>query len=253
MDRPQSPDRTPLAWCVLVAAVLEAVAPVVTISGPGSSPGNGSGAELLITPQGWAFSIWSVIYALAIAQALAVLLRADAAVPRRLQVDQLVLYLAAVAWIAVAGLDSSVLTAVVLAVMLAAALDAVLTAARHHCPSRWATVLTRAAVGLYAGWVTAAFFLNAATAAVALDLAEAGSETWQLVVLAIATVTLGVVLIRARGVVAYAVAGVWALVGIAATGIRDGSTAVTATAVVGVVVVAVAALAARRPGQRPVT
>jgi len=237
---------------VLVAAVLEAVAPVVTISGPGASPGNGAGADLLITPQGWAFSIWGVIYTLAIVQAVAVVWRDESAVPRRLQVDQFVLYLGAVVWIAMAGLDDSVLTALALAVMLGAAIDAVLTAARHRCPARWATVLTRTAVGLYAGWVTAAFFLNVSTAAVSLDLADASTLPWQVVVLVVATLCLGAVLVLTRGVVAYAAAGVWALVGIAVTGVRDASDAVTVTAVVGaVVVVAAALLGARRHGAAP--
>jgi hypothetical protein len=62
-----------LAWAVLVASVIEVIAPVVTANGPGSSPGDGSGSDLLITPVGWAFSIWGVIYTLAIVQAVAVL------------------------------------------------------------------------------------------------------------------------------------------------------------------------------------
>ena len=82
-----------LAWAVLLASVLEVVAPVVTINGPGASPAQGSGPELLITPVGWAFSIWGVIYTLAIAQAVATLVRGPGSVPRRLQVDLVVLYL----------------------------------------------------------------------------------------------------------------------------------------------------------------
>ena len=71
------PARTPgtraLAWAVLAASLLEVVAPAITLNGPGSSPDAGSGPELLITPAGWAFSIWGVIYALAITQAVGVL------------------------------------------------------------------------------------------------------------------------------------------------------------------------------------
>lgn len=100
-----------LAWAVLAASILEVVAPVVTANGPGRSPGNGSGPELLITPVGWAFSIWGVIYTLAIVQAAAVLVVGSRAVPRRLQIDQLVLYLGGVLWIVLAGIDSSRATA----------------------------------------------------------------------------------------------------------------------------------------------
>lgn len=230
----------PLAWAVLAAAVLQVVAPAVTINGPGSSPAGGSGPELLITPVGWAFSIWGVIYALAIAQAVGVLLRDAGAVPRRLQVGQLVLYLGGALWIVMAGLDSSIATALALLLMLVAALDAVLTVARASIDSGWLRGLSRVAVGLYAGWVTAAFFLNVSTALVDLGAVEADALGWQLVVLAVAAVTLLAVLVRTGGLVAYAAAGVWAMVGIAVTGRADGTTGVLVAAVVAAVVLVVA-------------
>ncbi|RYY46418.1 MAG: hypothetical protein EON53_09095 [Actinomycetales bacterium] len=184
-----------LAVVVLLAAIAEVVAPVVTINGPGSSPGAGSGPELLITPVGWAFSIWGVIYTLAIAQSVAVLVRGAHAVPRRLQVDLTVLYLGGAVWIVLAGLDSSLATAV----------DA--------------------------------------------GLVEADELPWQLVVLAVAAVVLLAVLVRTGGIVAYAAAGTWAMVGIAVTGNADGTTGVLVAALVAaaVIVVVTAALVARRP------
>jgi hypothetical protein len=238
-----------LAVVVLLAAIAEVVAPVVTINGPGSSPGAGSGPELLITPVGWAFSIWGVIYTLAIAQSVAVLVRGAHAVPRRLQVDLAVLYLGGAVWIVLAGLDSSLATAGALLVMFVAAIDAVLTTARSTFEPGWFSVLTRASVGLYAGWVTAAFFLNVSTAMVDAGLVEADELPWQLVVLAVAAVVLLAVLVRTGGIVAYAAAGTWAMVGIAVTGNADGTTGVLVAALVAaaVIVVVAAALVARRP------
>lgn len=238
-----------LAVVVLLAAIAEVVAPVVTINGPGSSPGAGSGPELLITPVGWAFSIWGVIYTLAIAQSVAVLVRGAHAVPRRLQVDLTVLYLGGAVWIVLAGLDSSLATAGALLVMFVAAIDAVLTTARSTFEPGWFSVLTRASVGLYAGWVTAAFFLNVSTAMVDAGLVEADELPWQLVVLAVAAVVLLAVLVRTGGIVAYAAAGTWAMVGIAVTGNADGTTGVLVAALVAaaVIVVVTAALVARRP------
>ncbi|MGQ2911636.1 hypothetical protein [Aeromicrobium sp.] len=238
-----------LAVVVLLAAIAEVVAPVVTINGPGSSPGAGSGPELLITPVGWAFSIWGVIYTLAIAQSVAVLVRGAHAVPRRLQVDLAVLYLGGAVWIVLAGLDSSLATAGALLVMFVAAIDAVLTTARSTFEPGWFSVLTRASVGLYAGWVTAAFFLNVSTAMVDAGLVEADELPWQLVVLAVAAVVLLAVLVRTGGIVAYAAAGTWAMVGIAVTGNADGTTGVLVAALVAaaVIVVVTAALVARRP------
>ena len=110
-DETTAPRRTPgpdrLAWVVLAAAVAQIVAPVVTINGPGASPGSGSGPDLLITPVGWAFSIWGVIYTLAIVQAVSTMVKRDRRVPLRLQVDQIGLYLGGTLWILMAALDSS--------------------------------------------------------------------------------------------------------------------------------------------------
>lgn len=232
-----------LAWLVLAAAIVEVVAPLVTINGPGSSPASGSGPELLITPVGWAFSIWGVIYTLAIVQAVAVLVHGAHAISRRLQIDLIVLYLGGALWIALAGLDNSYATAGALLLMLVAALDAVLTVAREPISPRWLGVLTHASVGLYAGWVTAAFFLNVSTALVDAGPVEADELTWQLVVLVVAAVVLLAVLVRTGGIVAYAAAGIWAMIGIAVTGTSDGTTEVVVTALVAAAVLVAATVA----------
>lgn len=220
-----------LAWAVLLAAVLEVVAPAVTINGPGASPGGGSGAELLITPVGWAFSIWGVIYILAIVQAIAVVVRGADSVTRRLQADQLVLYFAGSAWIVMAGLDSSLATAAALSVMFAAAVDGVLTVRRHSLRPRALAVLTRSGIGLYAGWVTAAFFLNVSTALVEAGLVEADELSWQLLVLVVAVATLIGLTVAARGAPAYVAAGCWALLGVAVTGASNGTATVVVVAI----------------------
>jgi hypothetical protein len=242
-----------LAWAVLAAAVLEVVAPLVTINGPGSSPGSGSGPDLLITPVGWAFSIWGVIYTLAIVQAVSVLVTRTGTVSRRLQVDLVVLYVGGAVWIALAGLDSSLATALALLVMLVAAVDAVLTVTRDAIAPRWLALLTQASVGLYAGWVTAAFFLNVSTALVDADVVEADVVGWQLVVVAVAVVTLVAVLAATRGNVAYAVAGTWAMAGIAVTGHSDGTTEVVVGALVGAALVVGTLVAVRVTAGRRAT
>lgn len=242
------PGMPALAILVLVAAVLEVAAPVVTTTALGESPGSGSGPELLITPIGWAFSIWGVIYTLAIAQAVSTVVRGAESVPRRLQLDLLVLYLGGALWIAMAATGSSLATALALLLMLVAALDAVLTTARSTFQPGWFSGLTRAAVSLYAGWVTAAFFLNVSTALVGLNVVQADDVGWQLVVLAVAALTLLAVLVRIDGIVGYAAAGVWAMLGIAVRGQVDSSPSVlVAAAVVGAAIVVVTiGLALRR-------
>lgn len=239
-----------LAWAVLSAAVLEIAAPLVTINGPGASPGGGSGPDLLITPVGWAFSIWAVIYALAVAQAVAVLVREEASISRRLQVALVVVYLGGALWIALAGLDSSLATALALLLMFVAALDAVLTVSREAIEPRWLSILTRGAVGLYAGWVTAAFFLNVSTALVDAGSVEADEVAWQLVALVVVIATLGTILVRTGGLITYALAGIWAMTGIAVTGTDNGTTEVVVLAATGaaILVLMSAALGARGRG-----
>ncbi|MEH3033100.1 MAG: hypothetical protein PGN07_03435 [Aeromicrobium erythreum] len=234
-----------LAWIVLAASILEVVAPVLTINGPGESPGSGAGDELLITPVGWAFSIWGVIYTLAIAQAVAVIVRGPGSVPRRLQVAQTVLYVGGAVWIVMAAIGSPYLTAAALLVMLVAALVAVSAVARTAFEPRWFSVLTRAAVGLFAGWVTAAFFLNVSTALVETGAVEPDQLGWQLVVLGVAVLTLLTMIVRIGGIPAYASAGTWALVGIAVRGSQDGTTEVLYGAIAAAVVVVLAATAVR--------
>ena len=236
---------TRLAWAVLGAAVLEVVAPVLTALGPGDSPGEGAGATLAITPAGWAFGIWGVIYTLAILQAVATLAVGGRRVPRRLQVDLLVVYLGGTAWILLAALSTSLGTAVALLTMTVAAVDAVLLVTRRRTGPTWLTLLTRASVGLYAGWVTAALFLNVSTALVELDVVAVTDLGWQLVVLLVAVGVLLVVTVAARATLAYPLAGSWALVGIAATGLDEASTAVAATAISALVVVAALTLVLR--------
>lgn len=237
------------AWAVLATAVLQVVSPVVTINGPGSSPGDGAGPELLITPVGWAFSIWGVIYALAAAQAVGVLVAGSDGVPRRLQVAQLVLYLGASAWIVLAGLDSSVATAAALLVMFAAAVVALLETARGPLEPRWLAVLTVGAVGLYAGWVTAAVFLNLSTALVDTGVLDARTLSWQLTVLVLAVLVLLALTVAARGNLAYAAAGVWAMLGIGVTGNANGTGAIVLVTVVSAIALLAVAATVRRSGR----
>ncbi|MDT9593451.1 hypothetical protein RDV89_10270 [Nocardioides zeae] len=241
----------PLAWVVLGASVLQVAAPAVSIGVSGDTPGAGSAPDLLVSPAGWAFGIWGVIYLLAIAQAVGALVAGPGGLPRRLQLDQVLLYASGALWIAMSALGSSLATAAALALMLAAAVDGVLVVARSGLVPRWLARLSRAAVGLYAGWVTAAFFLNLGTALVEVGAFDVGGLGWQLVLLAGAAVVLAALAYATR-VVAYVVAGIWALGGITATGLGNDDPgvwglAVAAAAVIGAALVA--GIAAGRAGR----
>ena len=240
--RPLSPVRArgPWPWAVLVAAVLQVVAPVVTALGPGAAPGAGSGPELAITPVGWAFAIWGVIYTLALVQAVLVLVK-RVEVPQRFAVDQVVLYLAGAAWIVVAAFETSLGTAAALVVMAVAAIDGVLTLARAGGTPAALVGLTRAAFGLYAGWVTAALFLNLASALASTGAVDPADLPWQAAFLVVAAAVLVVVTLRSGGSPAYAAAGVWALFGISVTTAGAGDVLLLVLAVLGAVAVVAAA------------
>lgn len=224
-----------LGVALLAAAVLQVVAPTVQRLLDVSQPAEGS-EDLLITPAGWAFSIWGLIYLLALAHAVVALVRGDGTGSRRFVLDLGALYLGATAWIALSSASWSWATFLVLAVMTWFAVDAARIAARTA--EGWEGVLARATSGIYAGWVSAAVFLNLGTAAIELDLADPADHAWQVVLLAVAAgfaLVVNVSMTRSPG---YAAAVAWALVGVIAA-VAGESTAAVVVAVVALVALAV--------------
>lgn len=243
LDRPRSGYNPRLTVAVVAAAVVQVAVVGFVFAGPGASPAAGDDIDLSISPPGWAFAIWGPIYLLAVAHAFAALVL-DAPVGRRLQRDLFGLYVAATAWIVVAAIapDSAAATALVLVAMAAAAVDAVVVARRVRLTPRWFTVLTRTAVGLYAGWVTAAVGLNVANALVEAGL-DARAVGWQLAVLVAIGALAVATLAAARGNLAYATAVVWAFAGIAVGAADRDAPALLITAAVAAGAIAAAAVA----------
>ncbi|QMW66376.1 MFS transporter [Mumia sp. ZJ1417] len=243
---PTRPSRA-LAWVVLVAAIVQVVTPAVQALGDLGAPPSSQGDDLLITPSGYTFSIWSLVYLLTIAYAIAVLVkRATGTVASgRLLGDLALLYLGASLWIVASAFEWSWITAVILLVMVVIAVDAAHVAAARtpdtEAPT-WLTRLARATTGLYAGWVTAAGGLNVCTALVAdgdFDGMETSWQVWALALVALVAVGFSALI---GGSIAYAAALVWALVGVVVA-VRDTSGALVATAVVAAIaIVAVNAL-----------
>ena len=227
----------PLGWLLLGAAAAQIAAPVVQSLVGASEPGEGS-EDLLITPAGWTFSIWSLIYLLAVAHAV-VTLRWGTGTdqPRRFTRDLALLYVGAAVWIVLSSVGSSWGTFAALAVMTALALDAARIAARSGPPMdapAWTGTLARATSGLYAGWVSAAVFLNLSTALIESDIADSSAQLWQIGLLVVA---LGVAFLVDRWLgrgLAYPAALAWASLGIAVA-VREVSTPAFVIAVVGAV------------------
>ncbi|MCD9154467.1 hypothetical protein [Aeromicrobium duanguangcaii] len=205
-----------LGWVLLAAAVLQAAAPIVQSLSDVSQPSDGS-KDLLITPAGWAFSIWSLIYLLAIVHAVVTIWRGDGTGSTRFVVDLIALYVGAAVWIAVSAAGISWATFLVLVLMTGFAIDAARIAAQAPgTDPGWIGHLARATSGIYAGWVTVAVFLNFATGVVELDLVSPERESWQITVLAGAAIfALGVNLLMPRSP-GYAAATIWAQIGVIA-------------------------------------
>lgn len=229
----------PITWLAAILAVVQAVAPVVPFSGVGASP-NESTTDLLITPAGWTFSIWSLIYALSIAFGIVVVWKKTTGTnrPTRLLADLNIAFAGAAVWILVSAAQWTWVTPIVLTIMTVVLLDAARIAAgpADESAPRWVPILTRILVGVYAAWATAAVFQNWA-AAIGADVADPQSLAWQLTIL-VACALFGLAVTSWLGAVliAYPLTLIWAFLGILAT--AQGET----TAVVGVAIATIVAL-----------
>ncbi|MBM9463969.1 hypothetical protein JL108_10970 [Aeromicrobium sp. YIM 150415] len=229
----------PLLAVVVLASILQAAAPVVPYAGGGAQP-NESTTDLLITPAGYTFSLWGLIYALSIVTAVAMLWKRSTGTgqPMRLSIDLLVAFVGAAVWIGVSAAEWPWVTSVVLTVMTVALLDAAriaATTADHGAPT-WLTVLTRSTVGIYAAWATAAVFQNWASD-IGASFGDPGEQWWQIAVLILA-VLIGTAVTALYGaqLPLYPVTLVWALVGIIVTAWGETAT-VVGTCIAGIVVV----------------
>lgn len=159
-----------------------------------------------VTPAGYAFSIWGVIYIWLLASAGYVLIKRDTAAAWDAMRWPLFLSLAVgAAWIPIA-LRSPVLSTLLIWVMWAGAVWALFRGPRQE--AGWFTW----PVGLYAGWLTAASSVATATVVMGYGVLSPMAASWAGLVLAL---VLALPLSLRLGVVAYGVAAAWAAVGIA--------------------------------------
>jgi hypothetical protein len=242
------------AGAVLVAAIAQIAGSPLGAALAGRSVGEVSDAtRSLITPAGYAFSIWGPIFASALAWAVYQALPAqrDRAVHRRTGWPLAAAFAGNALWELVFPLVGDrvpVLPAVLLLAIVAAAATA--WARVQAMPLTGLPRLLPAAVaGLLLGWVALASAVQVASAGVALGAPAQGAaaQVWAVVALA-AVAVLGTALVGVARVAAgpFALAVVWGLVAVAVDG---GPGAVTAAAV-GAAVVVAGALAARVAGRR---
>ena len=173
-----------------------------------------------VTPAGYAFSIWFVIFALGIAWGIWQVLPANREAPlaRRLGWPLAAAFACSNLWMLLAAFTENGWHLVaILLLMVLASLTAFFIARRDSGPGAVDRWLIRPFTGLMAGWVSIALFANIAGAAMVSGLFPPGDTAASLgavfVLLAAGGLALGV-LWASRGSVWYAAAVAWALLGI---------------------------------------
>lgn len=234
---------------LVVLAVSQLIAPVVVSALAGDFLRSGATNEALITPAGYAFSLWGVITLLCAATALAVWrFGLGSSWETSLLVDASVVFVGFSVWLAIAAQDWLWATVAVFAVMVGALVHIMLLLVRHRndvsCPS-WLATLATVTFGLYLGWSSVAVFANVAAALIDSGVSP-DAVPWQWAVLVAAAGFAVLLTVTLRGTVGYAAGVLWALVAIAIGATQRDSVVLAATAAVAAVVVIAATVWARR-------
>lgn len=236
-------------WVAALLALTQLAAPLIANALAGNFLESGATNEALITPAGYAFSLWGLITVLSAATALAILrFGLGAWWETSALIDASVVFVGFSVWLMVAAQDWLWVSVAVFAVMVSALIHIMrlLVRRRHdlNCPS-WLAVLATVTFGLYLGWSSIAVFANIAAALIDSGV-SASAVGWQFVVLAAASVCALALTTMLRGTPGYAVGVVWALVAIAIGANERGSALLSTTAVVATALMVVATVAAMR-------
>lgn len=236
---------------VLLAAVLQIATPFVVNPFRGDENAVRGPEPSQIEPAGYAFAIWSVIYAGALAYAVWQLTpkgRADPATARAAPFA-LLLYLGSTAWLLVVDRGPLWASMPILAAMAACAITVLIQATNAPGESRARFWFATAPFALYAGWTACATFVNVAEAGPQYGFDRFGLTIPDYGALSIAAAVLlaAAVLRLTRGQPLFAATVVWALVAIAAASVARGhAQIITLSAAAGAVVTAAASAAFRR-------
>jgi hypothetical protein len=234
----------------MALALSQLAAPLVADALAGDFLREGATNEALITPAGYAFSLWGLITLLCAVTMIAVLrFGLGSWWETAALVDASVVFVGFSVWLLVAAQDWLWVSVAVFAVMVSglAHVMRLLVRRRHDldCP-RWLARLATATFGLYLGWSSIAVFANIAAALISCGVSSS-TVWWQLVVLISAAVFAIALTNTLNGTPGYVAGVLWALVAIAIGVSERGSAALSATAIAAAVaVLAAAGLALRR-------
>ena len=199
----------------------------------------------LVTPAGYVFSIWGVIYVLLLAFVVFQALPSQREKPFLRQISVLFILSSVfnVVWLFLWHYDQIVLSVALMFALLATLIAVYL---RLGIGKTMVTLKERVFVHLpfsvYLGWITVASIANVASALVAVGWDGFGlaSDVWAVLVIAVALlITLGVIATRKDA--AYSLVLVWALVGIAVN--QSAYQNVLLASLIGAVTIAVALVA----------
>lgn len=237
---------------VIAFAILQILTPVLPVLGIGMPIGSQSNSvRTLITPAGWAFSIWGALYtgSLLFAVYQARPGQRDNWLLARLRWPAAGAFLGNAVWAAytqLLGLNivSVAIIGWTLGCLIVAYLRITAAGPGYSTGERWLVVLPLSAL---AAWLTAATIVNVA-ASLRFHGIEAGegAPAISALMVVIGGVIAGTTVYRGRGNLAYAIVFLWALAGIYAAGGQRVGIVAAATAIAALLVVAGTALGTRR-------
>lgn len=244
---------------VLVTAVLQVLTPLMPSAGIGLPIGDQSdGSRTIITPAGWAFSIWSLLYAgsfaFAIYQALAA--TRDNARIAALRLPAVGTFLGNAVWAAYAQIFGlSFVSSLILLATLVCALAAYrrLSAWPNDLAAgeRW---LARLPLSALSAWLTAAAIVNIAASLRYHGIqAEEAAATIGAAVVVVGGIIAALALLRTGGNAAYALVFMWALAAIHGSGGQESALVAGACAMAALLVGAGAFAGRARIRQRLTT
>jgi hypothetical protein len=197
--------------------VIFAVAQIAVSVWAGDKIGNISDQyPTLVVPAGYAFAIWSIIFALSLGYAIyqALPSRRESPLLRAVGWFTASAFLANSVWMAIFPRYLFVLSvAVILWILVSLVLAVVAMAKVDPRPSGVDYWLVYVTINLFLGWITIATVANVAQTLVALEWNGwgVGPVAWAVVVLLLAGAIASTVVAVTRGNLPYAVAVVWAL------------------------------------------
>ncbi len=245
----------PLILAMLFFAFGQFVSPVFNALLGGSFTTSNRTGEPPLTPAGWTFSIWGLIEVVSVGLAIFLALRSkrsDADLIDRLAKPLLVVFIGFSVWILAAELEPVWSTLVIIVIMLAALLWAMRIAlaerSRIAAWPRLGRALLWWTLGLYTGWLSVATWLNLTTAFAGSGAPITGTLgiAAQIATLAGALGTALLVLSWTGGLLSYAAAVCWGLIGAIAGTSQAGQPVLTVAVVIGLVAVVVATAITRR-------